>query len=178
MPEICGEPHPDHPGVTCVKPRPCYYLHVNYEHQIDWKGVDPPPPPPPRGSRRAEAADLAKGIAPAPITGPPTGEQLKTEGIARVFEGTNPEWAAAFDNCLYRLASTGRQFTSEEVTAQVGLPPAGTHLNAVGARVNAAARAGVITDVGTVKAGRALRHAAKVTLWQGVPVGTPIPDWD
>lgn len=108
------------------------------------------------------------------------GEQRKAEGIARVFAGTDPEWAAAFDNCLYQIASTGRQFTSEEVTAMVGLPPVGTHLNAVGARVNAAARAGIITEVGTVKASRVNRHAAKVTLWQGIPVKvvTAVPDWD
>jgi hypothetical protein len=71
MPETCGEPHPEHPEVTCEKPRPCYALHWNIAHQMDWDGEPPPPPPPPPKTRKAQAAGIANGIPAAPTTGPP-----------------------------------------------------------------------------------------------------------
>lgn len=64
-----------------------------------------------------------------------------------------------------RLAATGETFTSEDVTAKVGQPPSS---GAVGARINAAAKRGLIEHVGYTKARRANQHGAELRTWRGV----------
>jgi hypothetical protein len=95
------------------------------------------------------------------------GERRKADGIARVMANTPTEWGQLFDDTLALLAASGAPFTSEDVTALVGLPPPGTHRSAVGARMNAAARAGRITRVGYVQAKRANQHATVISEWKG-----------
>ena len=36
MAELCGEPHQDHPEVTCDKPKPCMAFHQSVKHRMTW----------------------------------------------------------------------------------------------------------------------------------------------
>ena len=60
-----------------------------------------------------------------------TGIDLKEAGIRTVTSNTPEGYREAFDRVLDELASTGLEFTSEDVTSVVGQPP--NHPNAVGA---------------------------------------------
>lgn len=99
------------------------------------------------------------------------GERLKEQGQARVEAGAYNQlsgWNVRFDACLRRWAATGRPFTSETITAEVGLPPSGSP-SAVGARMTAAAKRGEIRKTGRmVKAQRPNQHAAMLTEWIGM----------
>lgn len=55
MPEVCGEPHPDQPEVTCEKPRPCYFFHLGSD--ISWPG---PSPDARKGSKRDEVQAMGE----------------------------------------------------------------------------------------------------------------------
>jgi hypothetical protein len=94
------------------------------------------------------------------------GERLKAAGMAAADANADERWKADFDARLNLLAASGRAFTSEDVTREVGLPPSGSP-NAVGARINAAARRGVIVRVGDVKAARVNQHATRISSWIG-----------
>lgn len=95
------------------------------------------------------------------------GERLKAEGQALTYTG-NGDWGARFDVTLRSLAGSGEPFTSEDVTARVGLP-AGRSPSAVGAHMTAAAKLGVIAKTGRrVKAKRPNQHAAELTEWVGI----------
>lgn len=103
------------------------------------------------------------------MTGPGYGEQLKLDGMAEAQEAV-PEWADRARAALYDLALSGEEFTSEELTARVGLPRVDVgqnRNNAVGAVVAAASRAGLIERVGYRRARRPALHAAVVTIWRG-----------
>ena len=100
----------------------------------------------------------------------PLGRELRERGMARA-EGTqavlNPDWTARFDAEVQRLALTRQEFTSEDVTARVGLPPSGSG-SAVGARINAARTRGLIHWTGQVRqAERPNQHAALLRIWRG-----------
>jgi hypothetical protein len=59
------------------------------------------------------------------------------------------------------------------VTEVVGLPAS---VNAIGAAMNALARAGIVERVGSTMATRTLRHASRITVWKGIhttPRGVP-----
>ena len=94
------------------------------------------------------------------------GERLKEAGMAAAAKAVDVAWRERFDRRVEVLAMTGEMFTSEDVTAEVGLPPSGS-VNAIGARMAAAARRGVIVRLGDVKARRPNRHAARVSQWAG-----------
>lgn len=93
------------------------------------------------------------------------GERGKEVGMrAAEFASIASGWVELFDVELARLAAEGVDFTSEDVTAIVGQPPSS---GAVGARMNAAARRGLIRQVGHRKAARANQHATEIKLWRG-----------
>lgn len=99
----------------------------------------------------------------------PRGETLKAEGQGRASNGwpQRDGWNERFDAAVTALAMTREPFTSEHVTARVGLPPSGSP-SAVGARMTAAAKRGSIHKTGrTVKAERPNQHAAMLTEWRG-----------
>jgi hypothetical protein len=101
---------------------------------------------------------------------PQLGERLKEHGMkaaASYQASLNPEWSAKVDATITALALSRREFTSEDITANVGMPPSGSG-SAVGARVNAAARSGRIVWTGKMaKAQRPNQHAALLKLWRG-----------
>lgn len=95
------------------------------------------------------------------------GERLKAEGQARTTIHDLP-WGKRFDHELRSLAYGQEPFTSEDVTARVGMPAQGSP-SAVGARMTAAAKKGLIAKTGRrVKAQRPNQHAAELTEWIGI----------
>lgn len=94
------------------------------------------------------------------------GSALKESGMRLVetAEAIAGPWVEQFDAELSRRAASGEEFSAEDITAVVGRP---SHPNAVGARINAAARKGLIEKVGVVKASRRERHANEMRLWRG-----------
>ena len=97
---------------------------------------------------------------------PVKGDELKQSGMAAATTTSEPSgWVVRFDQELERRAAQGVPFTSEDVTHSVGQPPSS---GAVGARINAAARRGIIEHVGYTKARRANQHGAELRTWKGV----------
>ena len=108
-------------------------------------------------------------IIPVTKADPALGERLKERGmaVAETSEAmTGEQWAERFDAALVELAQSGADFTSEDVTAKVGMPTRSS--GAVGARMNAAAKRGDITWTGQFTAARrANQHAASLRVWRG-----------
>lgn len=116
----------------------------------------------PRKRRARAAAKVPRNRA--------AGEREKEVGMrAAEFASTPSGWVEAFDHKLAEYAEATRYggwFTSEDVTEKVGQPPSP---GAVGARMNAAARRGLIVHVGHAKASRANQHATEIRTWRGAP---------
>lgn len=97
-----------------------------------------------------------------------TGQVLKEQGAARAEAAQdaddNGEWRAAVDAELERLAHTGVRFTAEDVLEVTGRP---ARANATGARFMAAARRGLIAQVGTTTATRGPAHGRLLRVWAG-----------
>lgn len=97
------------------------------------------------------------------------GETLKQHGMEQAADA-EPTWVEQAHAAVRYLANTGRFFTSEDVTALVGLPrgAVGQHRNnAVGAVMSAAARAGTIQRCGYEQSKRPVSHAAVLSVWVG-----------
>lgn len=93
-------------------------------------------------------------------------EELRDEGMARADAAQPQEWRGLVDAVIETLAATGEPFTADDVSALTGDSPTGSR-GAMGARVQYAARRGVIVRVGYVPSKRPSVHAHPVTLWQG-----------
>lgn len=96
------------------------------------------------------------------------GERRKEAGMAKAEQAAtvmDGSWIEAADAELRRLARTGEQFTSDVLVASVGAPD--THHNAIGARINAASKAGIIVKVGFTKSSRETGHARTIAVWKG-----------
>lgn len=91
--------------------------------------------------------------------------RARDDGMRTAIYATDVQWTAAFDAAIARWAARGEPFTSDEPIAEVG-PPIGSP-NAVGARMNAAARAGVIRKVGYRPSSRPSRQGGVVAVWVG-----------
>lgn len=100
------------------------------------------------------------------VTDEAESERRKQQGIARANENVSSGWARDFDAAVEHYARLKLPFTSEDVLALVGLPPGNP--NAVGARMNASARKGLIRRVGIRKGRRASAHARNISEWVGV----------
>lgn len=104
------------------------------------------------------------------------GEQLKLDGmeLALSREDLTP-WRDRYEHAV-RTFPRGHCFTSEDVTAIVGLPDGGVGVNrnnAVGAMTHALARAGLIAKTGrTTRSKRATSHAAELIVWRRTEAGT------
>lgn len=68
------------------------------------------------------------------------GERRRDEGMDRVGRNTPPEYREAFEATYDRLVDSGRDFCGEDVVFRVGRPPWPTHVNAIGAIMNALTR--------------------------------------
>lgn len=79
-----------------------------------------------------------------------------------------PEWAEQAKTAIRDLASTGHEFTADDVIRSIGLPSHGINANnAVGAAVSAAARRKEIVRVGFTTASRASSHGRVLSVWRG-----------
>jgi hypothetical protein len=94
------------------------------------------------------------------------GEQLRDDGLAAVSAATVTGWRLAADHAIERLAGTGGTFTAEDVRRLAG-DPLGSHPNAMGARLSAAARRGTIVPAGYVQATRPQSRARVLRAWKG-----------
>mgnify|MGYP000878155413 CR=1 FL=1 len=99
----------------------------------------------------------------------PDNERAKVAGMARALESAPVSWKEMAE--LWVLsADRGRQFTSEDIVADIGLPTGDVAQNrnsAVGAFLSRMARVGWIRDTGRwVKSKRRELHAAKITVWE------------
>jgi len=91
------------------------------------------------------------------------GDQAKEVGMDQVRANTDEDYRSAFDNAVIGKPH-GFHLTSEIVRDEVGDPPG--HPSAVGALMNALARAGYIQPTHTqVKAQRVRSHSAKLEVW-------------
>ncbi len=97
-------------------------------------------------------------------------EQAK--GTQRAIDGayaTSEQWVVAFEAQLALRASSGKPFTSEDITAVVGFyrEPGQNENNAVGALVQKASRAGLIRKVGDTPSKLERQHGALIAVWRG-----------
>jgi hypothetical protein len=95
-----------------------------------------------------------------------TGRGRKERGMAIVetAEAIHGKWVKEADAAIWWLASKGQPFSAEDVRAYCGDP---AHPNAMGARLNAAAKKGWIVRAGYIHATRPERHANEMRLWVG-----------
>ena len=101
-----------------------------------------------------------------------SGVELKEEGMRYAREaGDVQRWRAAFTASVEALARRGEPFTSEDVTALVGLPRDSqqNRNSAVGAMMNGLAKRGIIRKTGQrVKSAYPQSHAREILQWIGV----------
>ena len=105
-----------------------------------------------------------KNITPPEGQSMDDGRRLRDEGMALVNEHEDPAWQDEADRVIRELAYSGVAFTAQDLTNRIGMP---TRPNAVGARFSAAARQGIIEDVGYAQSTRAARHASRMLVWRG-----------
>jgi len=96
------------------------------------------------------------------------GEDRKARGVQRALDAIYEDYKAQFYAEVTRLAHRGQPFTSEDVTAVVGLPRH-SHPNAnnsVGALMHTMARCGIIRKTGRmVKTRNPVSNAREVREW-------------
>lgn len=90
------------------------------------------------------------------------GVREKAAGIARVEAAADPDLRAMVDEEIRRAAASGRVFSANDFRAQ--LPDDVGPL--MGARFNAAAKAGLIVHVGFTPSTKASTNAHRVMTWR------------
>ena len=99
---------------------------------------------------------------------PATGEALRDAGMARAASnasnGVDGAWQAAARQVARLLAESGREFTQDDITDEVGLP---SSRNATGSLLAGLARKGIIVRVGDRKGKRDSQHARRISVWRG-----------
>lgn len=94
-----------------------------------------------------------------------SGEQLKKEGIDSVLANAKAAWKLEFARVAAEIAATGREFTSEDVTALAPCPD-GTHPNAVGAAMHAFVCYAGLERCGYKKATHSEGHSRMIAVWR------------
>lgn len=89
----------------------------------------------------------------------------KERGMAQVDANADDWWKSCADTALKQLAATGRVFEAYDLVL-MGVPEP-HHPNAWGARMNAAAKRGVIRNVGAGPSKRPTVARSLVRYWQG-----------
>lgn len=124
-----------------------------------------------------DVSEVAPVIEPRTVSRnePSHGETLKSEGIEKALsKGGLDDWQDKVKAWTWRL-SAGTRFTSEDVTAEFGLPTGEVKTNknnAVGAIMNAIATKGVIQNTGDyVKSSRPSSHSAVIAVWERTQLG-------
>lgn len=93
------------------------------------------------------------------------GQILRDKGCAKVKSHIPREWKIMVEGLIGAMASSGKQFTAEDIRTLSGDPP--NHPNAMGAMFLQACRRGVIERCGDMLARRKDRHAARIGLYVG-----------
>lgn len=93
------------------------------------------------------------------------GVEARDKGVARVTSNTPDWWKDAADGAITYFAQTHLPFTADDVRSLVGDPP--NHPSALSARFAAAAKSGLIVEVGSAKSTRAEGHARRLLVWRG-----------
>lgn len=92
-------------------------------------------------------------------------EARKQQGMDQVDANASDWWKACADQAISHMAGTGRVFQAADL-ADLGVPEP-HHPNAWGARMNAAAKRGVIERVGSGPSRRATVAKSLVYYWRG-----------
>ena len=139
----------------CVKCRTRRFFE-EFEPEV-WRGAMEPRAPLPPGVESAGPQNLTMG------------EKLRERGMSiaeQSEEMTVSGWNERADGAIRALALLRLPFTSEDVTKRVGLPSRSS--GAVGARMNAAAKRGIIRWTGQMaQAQRPNQHSALLKVWRG-----------
>lgn len=117
MPEdLCYEPHPDQPEVTCDKPTPCIGYHANGAANLVW-GYTPLPPKRTKAGKAQGIVDRAK---PSDKTGPPDGHRDGETYVAPFdYDRLNNQAKRVYD-CI----SNGSWWTLADIAAKTHDPEA------------------------------------------------------
>jgi hypothetical protein len=91
------------------------------------------------------------------------GERLRDEAMTKVTDHAEVDYKDRFAQVVRDFVSQRREFTSEDVTARIGMPT--THPNAVGALTRSCAIRYGYRKVGRVKATRTNQHATEIAVW-------------
>jgi hypothetical protein len=95
------------------------------------------------------------------------GRAARDRALANVDRAADDEWRADADTAIAQLAATGRPFVSDDVWEQ-GLVRVREN-RALGARIQAAARAGIIKPTGQFRQTAQVKsHASPRREWIGV----------
>jgi hypothetical protein len=94
-----------------------------------------------------------------------TAVELRDAGMALADEAEPDAWKLAADLAIEILARWPESFTAEDVRRLAGDP---LHPNAMGPRLQAAARANVIREVGYTTGERPLSRARVLRVYRGV----------
>jgi hypothetical protein len=92
-------------------------------------------------------------------------DALKEQGLAQVDSNASDWWKQCADQGIRHLASTGQVFQCADLI-DLGVPEP-HHPNAWGARMNAAAKAGLIVPAGWGASKRPTVAKSAVRLWRG-----------
>ena len=108
--------------------------------------------------------------APAPVSQPLTGRDLRDSGIQQALDHLERVKADYIDSCLnwIRELSKDAAFTSECLRELVGEPPTGCE-NSIAGILKRAKHEGLIVNTGVeVAAKRTSIHAKKICIWQRI----------
>lgn len=100
------------------------------------------------------------------VSGLEQARRRRDDGMRAASQNTVVGWKGLAERAIRELADSGRTFTAEDVRERAGRP-LGSHDNALGAAVGAAARAGLIECVGYRQAERPEAHGRILRAWRG-----------
>jgi hypothetical protein len=93
----------------------------------------------------------------------------KYRGQDRAISALSDLYKFKFDRVLREFAATQNPFSSEDITAIIGLPSKGQNKNnSIGGLMSGAAHAGLIKKFGWTVSKNANSHAREIRLWIGV----------
>jgi hypothetical protein len=119
-----------------------------------------PPAPPATPTAVIEGQESLLGVM-----APPTGEELRDEGMARAERAAPEEWKDAAWHAIVALANAGADFTADDVWAKVGFAP--PEPRALGPLLVRAQKAGMIRNTGNRRSStRPEHHAFPCAVWE------------
>lgn len=102
------------------------------------------------------------------MTAPPTGEQLRTDGInANLAAATaiNREYREHAERALAELIRSKREFSADDIRTRIPKDVIAHHVNVLPSVIGAARSRGDIVPVGRCRTTRRTRHSSRNTVW-------------